>query len=480
MLFSELLIGLKVLHVNGNLAIPITGIAYDSRKVQPGFVFVAVPGFVTDGHAYIDQAIANGAQALIVEKSPGDKGIPMAQVANSRLALAQVAVVFYEHPSSKLTITGVTGTNGKTTTAHLLAAIYKAAGHKTGLMGTIQNLIGGQELAVINTTPESLDLQQLLDQMVKAGVTHVVMEVSSHALALERTAGVQFDAAIFTNLSQDHLDFHTSMDDYAMAKAKFFQSASLSIINMDDARASEMISASIGTVVTYGLHSASNVGAKEIKVTASGVSFIITGKYGEHQLNLKLTGEFNVYNALAAFTTAMAQGFASKVVLSALQEITGVPGRLELVNCGQPFIVIVDYAHTPAGLENILVTAKQLAKNRLITLFGCGGDRDRTKRSLMGEIGGRYSDLVVITSDNPRSEDPHKIIDDILSGCQHNYIVVEQRRAAIFRAIKEAAAGDVVVIAGKGHETYQIIGKTKHDFDDRAVAVAALAEIGYH
>ncbi|MBM7855934.1 UDP-N-acetylmuramoyl-L-alanyl-D-glutamate--2,6-diaminopimelate ligase [Desulfohalotomaculum tongense] len=486
MLFNELVTTLKIRHSEGSLAVPVTGIAYDSRKVQPGFVFVAIPGFVTDGHKYINNAIEKGAAALIVEKNISlSQNIPLVQVEDSRAALALVADKYYNHPSQKLTITGVTGTNGKTTTTHLVAAIYKAAGNKTGLVGTIQNLIGGKELPASNTTPESLDLQQLFDSMVKSGVTHAAMEVSSHALALNRTTGVDFDAAVFTNLSQDHLDFHSDMDDYAAAKAKLFAAAPLSIINADDSRAKEMIEASSGTVVTYGLHQPSDVSARDVQITARGVSFITTGKYGEHRLNLKLTGEFNVYNALAAFTLGMAQGFAGETVKSALENVTGVAGRFEPVDCGQPFAVVVDYAHTPDGLENILKTARQITNNRLITVFGCGGDRDRSKRPVMGEIGTRYSDLAVITSDNPRTEDPGKIIDDILvgvkkiAGNKHKHKVIPERRDAIAYAIKEAAAGDVVVIAGKGHETYQIIGTTKYHFDDRAVAAAVLKELGY-
>ncbi|WP_031513412.1 UDP-N-acetylmuramoyl-L-alanyl-D-glutamate--2,6-diaminopimelate ligase [Desulfofalx alkaliphila] len=485
MLLSELVVNIKVLDSKGDLAVPIKGIAYDSRKVQPGFLFVAVPGFVTDGHHYIDQAVAKGAGALIVEK-PSEADIPTVQVEDSRLALALVAAEFYNHPSQSLTITGITGTNGKTTTTHLVAAIYKAAGNRVGLVGTIQNLIGGKEAPASNTTPESLDLQRLFNDMLKAGVSHAAMEVSSHALTLNRVAGVEFNAAVFTNLSQDHLDFHRDMDDYAAAKAKLFTRSPLAIINADDARSGQMIKASTGKVVTYGLKNQSDVGAKDIKISTRGVSFVTTGIYGQHRLNLKLTGEFNVYNALAAFTAGMAQGFNGELVVSALETVPGVAGRFELVDQGQPFAVVVDYAHTPDGLENILKTAKQMAKKRLISVFGCGGDRDRSKRPIMGQIGTSYSHLAVITSDNPRTEDPQQIIEDILIGvkslanAQHKYEVIPDRRKAIAYAIGEAGPGDVVIIAGKGHETYQIIGNKKYDFDDRAVAAEALASLGYH
>ncbi|MTI81412.1 MAG: UDP-N-acetylmuramoyl-L-alanyl-D-glutamate--2,6-diaminopimelate ligase [Firmicutes bacterium] len=485
LLFSELLSVIKVCHKTGDLDVPVTGIAYDSRKVQPGFVFVAIKGYVTDGHKYISDALQRGAVALIAEEELLQDDIPMVKVEDSRMALAKAADKFYNHPSQRITITGVTGTNGKTTTTHLVANIYKAAGNKTGLVGTIQNLVGGKEVPATNTTPESLDLQQLLDGMEKSGVTHAAMEVSSHALALNRTYAVDFDAAVFTNLSQDHLDFHSNMDDYAAAKAKLFATAPLAIVNVDDDRGEEMVKASNGTVVTYGLNKNADVSAKDVLVTARGVSFITTGKFGEHNLNLKLTGKFNVYNALAAFTLGMAQGFDAETVITALEGVNGVAGRFELVDLGQPFGVVVDYAHTPDGLKNILETARQVTENRLISVFGCGGDRDRTKRPIMGELGTTLSDHAVITSDNPRTENPNSIIKDILEGVkksadwQQKHTVIEGRRDAINHAIKDAQPGDVVVIAGKGHETYQVIGTTKYDFDDREVAANALKERGY-
>ncbi len=483
MLFSKLLASLEVCHTKGELNTPITGIAYDSRKVKPGYLFVAIAGFVTDGHNYIDQAIENGAAALIVEKETA-ADIPLARVKDSRLALALAAAAFYNYPAKKLLLTGVTGTNGKTTTSHLIAAIYKGAGNKVGLVGTIQNIVGGKELPAVNTTPESLDLQRLLAQMVKSGVTHAAMEVSSHALALNRVAATDFAAAVFTNLTQDHLDFHGGMDDYAAAKAKLFAMAPLAVINIDDAHAQDMIKAACGKVVTYGLRNKADVSAKNIKLATNGVSFVTTGKYGECQLQLKLTGEFNVYNALAAFACTRAQGIDLETVSKALEAVPGVAGRFELVKCGQPFGVVVDYAHTPDGLENVLQAARRIARNRVIAVFGCGGDRDRTKRPIMGELGVRLSEHAVITSDNPRTEDPMKIIDDILVGVKgavgaDRYTVVPDRREAIYYAINKAEPGDVVVIAGKGHETYQIIGKTKYDFDDRVVATEALQALGY-
>ena len=484
--FKELISKLRIHRAYGNLNVPVKGIAYDSRRVLKDFVFVAIRGFSTDGHKYIKQALDNGACALVVEKPIQNLNVPWVQVDNTRMALAEISAAFYGYPCNEMEIIGITGTNGKTTTAFLMNAVLKNLGYKTGLIGTIYNIIGEEMFESINTTPESLNLQHMLSEMSSKGIRHVTMEVSSHALSLYRTHGISFKAAIFTNLSQDHLDFHSDMNEYASAKAKLFEAASLCVINRDDAWASQMIDASKGDVITYGIYNDADVMAKNIKIDSQGISFDVTGKYGNKNIKMKLTGKFNVYNALAAFSASMACGYEVEKVIDALEKVSTIPGRFELIKKGQPFAVVVDYAHTPDGLLNILLAAKNIVKNRLIAVFGCGGDRDASKRPVMGEIAAKHCDMVVITSDNPRTEKPSDIIEDIVEGVVRVkkqkevwYEVIENRKQAISYAIKNAKPGDVVIIAGKGHETYQIIGNTKHEFDDRKVAYDVLSEMGY-
>ncbi|MEW6275382.1 MAG: UDP-N-acetylmuramoyl-L-alanyl-D-glutamate--2,6-diaminopimelate ligase [Bacillota bacterium] len=483
MLFSELIADQTIVFRQGNLEVPVRGIAYDSRKTAPGDVFVAIEGFQTDGHYYVDQAVANGAAALVVRKPVAvPASVPLVQVPDTRLALALISARFYGYPGRRLKLIGVTGTNGKTTTTYLLKAIFQHAGARVGLIGTIANWIGECKLPVQHTTPESLDLQKLLAEMVSAGVDTVVMEVSSHALALHRVAGCPFDTGVFTNITRDHLDFHKDMDDYLAAKKILFQMAGkFAVINGDDPAAPELRRAARGKVITYGIRQAADVAAADVRVRPKGASFEVRTPWGAAPVNLKLTGYFNVYNALAALAAGAAAGLPLAAMVKALEEVAGVPGRFELVDRGQDFTVVVDYAHTPDGLENILRTARQLPHVRLITVFGCGGDRDRGKRPRMGEIAARLSDLVVVTSDNPRTEDPSRIIADIEEGVRRarrpgDYVVLPDRRRAIAYAVNAAARGDIVIIAGKGHEDYQIIGTEKFPFDDREEAAKALAE----
>lgn len=481
LLLSELLTAVDYIFIRGNPEINISDIRYNSRQIKPGDLFVAVKGYQTDGHKYIAAAAAAGATAVVVES---EEDVPaeltVVKVADSRKALALLADGFYRHPSQKMTMVGVTGTNGKTTTTHLIAAIWEKAGIKPGVIGTIHNRIGDRVLPVTNTTPESLDLQRLLVQMAEEEVKAVAMEVSSHALSLHRVAAVDYNVAVFTNLTQDHLDFHGNMDEYLMAKSALFQKdIQYAVINGDDPVAGQLTKVSRGKVYTYGIDQRVDVKARDIQITPRGVRFTIDSPWGEQHLKLKLTGRFNVYNALAAYTVGMALGHRTEDVKSALEEVAGVAGRFELVDRGQEFAVIVDYAHTPDSLENILTTARQFTTGRLITVFGCGGDRDRTKRPIMGEIAARYSDLAVVTSDNPRTEAPDKIIQDVLEGVNRmatpeQYLVLPDRREAIHQAVDLARKGDVVVIAGKGHEDYQIIGSTKIHFDDREVVAEAM------
>lgn len=488
MILRELLEAVEVLSMGGDLNVAITGITYDSRQVQPGFLFVAVKGFKSDGHDYIQESLALGAAAVVVERREALlPGVSWAVVPDTRRALALLSARFFGNPSAGLKMIGVTGTNGKTTTTNLIASILNYAGLKVGLIGTIHNKIGDRILPVKNTTPESTDLQALLKEMAAEGVEACVMEVSSHALALHRVEGCEFDLAVFTNLSQDHLDFHRDMEEYRDVKKKLFSSLAqpgvktqkYAVLNADDPSSVHLIEGAGGTVFTYGIKGEADVMAQDIRVTARGASFIVAGRWGRCRLDLKMTGLFNVYNALAAYTAAAALGVSAVVIKTALEAAVGVPGRFELVDAGQDFAVVVDYAHTPDGLENILKTAREINGGRLITVFGCGGDRDRTKRPQMGAIAARYSDFAVITSDNPRTEEPLAIIRDIEEGMKSGpagakYCVEPDRRQAIQLAIGMAGTGDVVVIAGKGHEDYQIVGSQRFPFDDRLEAAAAL------
>jgi UDP-N-acetylmuramoyl-L-alanyl-D-glutamate--2,6-diaminopimelate ligase len=481
LLFSELTAEQTILLHQGNLAVPVRGIAYDSRKVEPGYVFVAIEGFQTDGHYFVEQAIAKGAIALVVQKPVAvPASVTWIQVPQTRLALALLSARFYNYPSRRLKLIGVTGTNGKTTTTYLLKDIFHNAGRRVGLVGTIANWIGKQRLPVQHTTPESLELQKLFAEMVTSGVDTVVIEVSSHALALYRVVECFFNTGVFTNLTQDHLDFHQDMNDYlAVKKVLFERAGEFAVINHDDPAAPELKKVSRAKIITYGIRQAADLMARDVKVSPKGASFQAVTPWGDTPVNLKLTGYFNVYNALAALAVGGAHGLPLAVMVKALEEVAGVPGRFELIDRGQDFMVVVDYAHTPDGLENILKTARQITPGRLITVFGCGGDRDRSKRALMGEIAARYSELPVITSDNPRTEDPLQIIADIEEGVRKvrrpgDYVVLPDRRKAIAYAINTGSRGDAVVVAGKGHEDYQLIGAEKLPFDDRSEAVKAL------
>jgi UDP-N-acetylmuramoyl-L-alanyl-D-glutamate--2,6-diaminopimelate ligase len=482
---GELISDIDIEKTSGNLETVIKGISYDSRKVSSGCLFVCVEGFKTDGHNYVTSALTNGAVAVIAQRPVEvPEGIPLVIARDTRKSLALVAAEWVGHPSRKLTMVGVTGTNGKTTTTCLVEEIFKEAGHKAGLIGTIMNKIGQKVLPVTNTTPESLDLQLLLKEMVDEGVTHVVMEVSSHALELDRVAGVEFDVAVFTNITQDHLDFHETMENYLEAKKKLFSGLNRltgknrkkhGIINIDDPRAKSIVQATTGKVLTYGVDNDCDIRASNIQLKADGVIFDVSTPVKDFSLDLHLTGKFNVYNAMAALSVGIALDIDLEAVKEALESVTGVPGRLQKVDVGQEFTLFVDYAHTPDGLENIILAAREFAKGRVITVFGCGGDRDRTKRPIMGEISGRLSDFSVLTSDNARTEDPMFILAQIEGGTMKvsapdKFTVIPDRREAISYAINMAEKGDVVLIAGKGHETYQIVMDKVLHFDDREVA----------
>jgi UDP-N-acetylmuramoyl-L-alanyl-D-glutamate--2,6-diaminopimelate ligase len=464
-------------------------VVYDSRQVTPGSLFVAVPGFRQDGHQFIDEAVAAGAVAVVVEHPVHvPPAVAVLQVPSSRRALSALAARFFDYPSRRLQVVGVTGTNGKTTTTHLIRAILQLHGRSVGLIGTVRNYVGQRSLPVTHTTPEGPDLQELLYQMVTEGDQVAVMEVSSHALTLDRVADVEFDVAVFTNLTQDHLDFHQSLDEYRDAKGRLFTmlgcdphktGPKVAVLNSDDPASAEYRNRCRVPVVTYGVRDPQSMVRAENPVgDAGGTDIRLVTPWGERQVHLGLAGRFNVYNSLAAAAACLQMGVPLDTVARALADMRGVPGRLEPVVEGQPFGVFVDYAHTPDGLANVLAAARELTHGRVIAVFGAGGDRDRTKRPKMGEIAGRLADLSIITSDNPRTEEPAQIITDIEQGiatvAPGRYELVEDRTAAIDRALELARPGDVVIIAGKGHETYQIFRDRTIPYDDREVARSRL------
>ncbi|HHY79833.1 MAG TPA: UDP-N-acetylmuramoyl-L-alanyl-D-glutamate--2,6-diaminopimelate ligase, partial [Thermoanaerobacter sp.] len=403
--------------IKGDPNIDISGVCYDSRKSKNKYLFIAIKGFKTDGIFYVEEAIKNGAVAVVTDREIKEyPGITTVLVEDARAAMAKIASNFYNNPTSKLTLIGVTGTNGKTSVTYMLKAILERQNNKVGLVGTIQNMIGDEVIPSVHTTPESLDLQELFSIMVNKGVKYVVMEVSSHSLALNRVDECEFDIAVFTNLSQDHLDFHQNMEEYAKTKSKLFKMAkSASVINIDDKYSSMMIESSKAKVLTYGIKDFAYVMAKDIRNSLDGVKFKVQIEDKKEEISLKIPGIFSVYNALAAITVADFLGISLRSVREALSQVT-VKGRFELVETGKDFYVIIDYAHTPDGIQNIMEALKEYKTGRKILLFGAGGDRDKTKRPLMGEVAGKYADFCILTSDNPRSEDPREIISQIEEG----------------------------------------------------------------
>jgi len=470
----------------------LTGIAYDSRAVTPGDVFVALRGLHADGTSFARQAIDGGAVAVVSEQQrPADVGVPWIVVQNARLALALLSVAFYRDPAREMRTIGVTGTNGKTTTAYLLASIFEAAGIRCGILGTVAYRVGPSPADVreaTRTTPEAPDVQRLLREMVDHGCGACAMEVSSHALALRRVDGMTFAAAVFTNLTRDHLDFHADMEDYFRAKRRLFEMLprdAPSLLNVDDPRGASLADAG-GRPVTFAIGRPADITPGPLSFSLDGLKFDVRTPRGTVRLRSSLVGRPNVYNILAAVSTAVALDLPFDVIERGVRSLSGVPGRFEIVSAATDDVtVVVDYAHTDDALKNLLETARPLAKGRLVTVFGCGGDRDRTKRPLMGAVAGKLSDVIVITSDNPRSEDPDRIIDEILRGItpdtrreEMRLLTIPDRREAIEKAISLARAGDLVLIAGKGHEKYQVIGARTLPFDDVAVAREALAKRG--
>ena len=491
MMFKDLVAVIPDATSVGDTNIELTGIAYDSRHVEAGNLFCAIPGFRTDGHLFCQEAANRGAMAFLVERP---EAIPAGKagvvVSNARQAMAQVADKFYGSPSSRLAMVGVTGTNGKTTTTHIIRALLEANDVPTGLTGTLYTLMGQDSYKVTRTTPESPDLQSILRHMVDRGMRAAVMEVSSHALVLSRVDEVQYDVGVFTNLTQDHLDFHKNLESYFQAKAVLFRRLGQSnkkkgpqaaIINIDDRYGQRLVGMCSVPVITYGLSNEADVRGAMVTVGSRGVQFLATFPNGVKQaIEFDMTGTFNVLNTLAAMSVGYVYGLSPRQMAEALARYPGVPGRFERIDEGQPFTVIVDYVHTPDGVENVLKTAREFTVGSVGVVFGAGGDRDRGKRSLMGEAAGRLADWVMLTADNPRSEDPMDIIAQIREGLAPTgtpFDIELDRERAIRLALQKAQPGDVVFILGKGHETYQIYRDGTIHFDDREVARLALREL---
>jgi UDP-N-acetylmuramoyl-L-alanyl-D-glutamate--2,6-diaminopimelate ligase len=469
----------------------VTSVTDDSRAVTSGSLFIAVKGERVDGHAYVKQAIQAGAAAIIGQESVGGS-LPFVKVADSRKALGLIGSRFHGDPSAALAMIGVTGTNGKTTTTYLCKALLEGIGRRVGLIGTVAYQIGDETIPAAHTTPGALELQGLLEKMRHARIDTVVMEVSSHALAMDRTAGCEYDAAVFTNLTQDHLDYHRTMEEYFQAKLRLFTGLSegkktgkRAIINMDDPRGAYIRSACRVPVWGFALNGRADLKAENLRLSMNGSTFTAATPAGTFMVESRLVGEHNVYNLLGAIGVALHAGAACEQVREAVARVVNVPGRFERVSAGQDFTVVVDYAHTEDALVRLLTAAQALRTHRLITLFGCGGDRDRGKRPKMGRAAVAYSDVVILTSDNPRTEDPLAILREVESGVREalhdrpevEYHLIADRREAITMAVRLARPGDIVVIAGKGHEDYQIIGTKRTHFDDREVAREAIQQL---
>ncbi|HSZ27072.1 MAG TPA: UDP-N-acetylmuramoyl-L-alanyl-D-glutamate--2,6-diaminopimelate ligase [Chthoniobacterales bacterium] len=486
MQLADLVQRLSAKSIHGSLDREITGVRYDSRRVTPGNLFVAVRGTTFDGHSFIEQAVDKGAVAVVGERAALSQRATAIVVPDSRGALAQLAATFFGDPSRKLKMIGVTGTNGKSTTTFLIKHLLERASQSTGLIGTVQYEVGERRLPASRTTPESLDLQELLLQCVEAGCRNVVIEVSSHALSQGRANEIEFDIGVFTNLTRDHLDFHNGMKDYFLAKARLFESLRQSqkkdrkaIVNIDDPYGQQLV-ARFGRdlpIISYGMGARADFRASDFKVDMNGTSYRLDAKDKSYLVRLPLIGRFNIYNSLAALAAAHAVGLDVRNAVLALAKAPQIPGRLEAVPAKRKFQVFVDYAHTDDALLNVVKTCRDLNPNRLILVFGCGGNRDRAKRPLMGAVADQYADYAFITSDNPRKEDPEAIVRDVETGFKHkNYEKIVDRKLAITRAIAMAQPRDIVLIAGKGHEKYQEFSDHTVPFDDVETAARALEE----
>lgn len=459
----------------------IASVEIDSRLVQKGSLFVCIDGFTVDGHQFVEKAIEKGAVAIVAHKEIVSS-VPVVLVSDTSRAVSILANAFYEYPTSKFPLIGITGTNGKTSTANMIEQILRFVGKSTGVIGTVGMKINDEFFEVKNTTPDIITLQKIFQQMSEKNIDGAVMEVSSHALHQGRIHGCEFDIAVFTNLTQDHLDYHKTMEEYQKAKGLLFsqlgnsyRQTKFAILNNDEAASNEFKIHTQANIITYGIDTNSDIMAKNITMTSEGTKYTLVIANNSYYISMKLIGKFNVYNVLAAISACIAYGISEQQIIDAIGTLNGVAGRFELVEAGQNYTVIVDYAHTPDGLENVLRTVKEIAKGKIYSVCGCGGDRDKTKRPQMAKISTEYADESIFTSDNPRSEKPENILEDMVNGLKNNtYKCIINRKEAIEYAVSNAKAGDVIIIAGKGHETYQIIGENVLEFDDRLVAKEAI------
>lgn len=488
MLLTDLLLALPFYSTKNTIEhMHIQHIQMDHRKIKAGDMFVCIKGFTVDGHQFAEDAVKNGATVIVAEKELDIDGAIVIQVADTTRALAMLASKFYQYPTTQFPLIGITGTNGKTTTTYILEKIFNQHQQKTGLIGTIQVKIGEKTHAIKNTTPDALQLQHIFKEMVDENVDIAMMEVSSHALDLGRVFGCDFDIAVFTNLSQDHLDYHTDMEDYLRAKTLLFtglgnhytEKPKYAVLNADDVHSEKIKKSTAQPIMTYGFENSADVMATDITYQLGSTTFTLVTPSGNIAITSPLIGKFNVYNMLAASTVALLLDIPLQTIKEALEHLDGVDGRFQQVSIGQKYAVIVDYAHTPDSLENVLQTIKEFAKGNIYVVVGTGGDRDRTKRPLMANVAIEYGDRAIFTSDNPRTEEPSAILADMTTGITgDNYTVIENRKDAIHHAINLAANGDIILIAGKGHETYQEINGVRYDFDDREIAKEAIKQKG--
>lgn len=479
MKISELLNNVDIIKIEGDDR-DIAELSYNTASVGKDSLFFCIQGMKTDGHLFANKAVEGGAVALVISKDVDvTSNATLVRVRDTREAMAQISSNFYGNPTQNMNVIGITGTNGKTTSTFILRSILNEFGKKTGLLGTIYNIFGDEVEEAKRTTPESMDLQRMLSKMYHNGVEECVMEVSSHSLALNRVFGIQFKTGIFTNLTRDHLDFHINMENYFRAKMKLFENCENAVINIDDAYGKRICEELQCNIITYGIEKKGDVFAEDIIITGEGTSFKLCHKNEAIPVKLHLPGKFNVYNALGCAAAALLEGVPLNCIARGLQALEKVPGRSEKINSKKGFTIVIDYAHSPDGIINILKTAREYTNNRLITLFGCGGDRDKGKRPLMGEAAGRLSDFCIVTSDNPRSEEPMDIIRDILPGINRTkskYVIMDDRKKAIEYALNMGQKGDVIVIAGKGHETYQVLKNKTIHFDEREIVHELLKE----